>query len=97
MSAGKAFILLAPEAVEPVSFDAELCIGCNICLDVCQVDIMIPNSEEGLPPIVAFPGECWYDGSCVDSCPVPGAISLNRMERNVVHVRRKETGEDFYI
>jgi NAD-dependent dihydropyrimidine dehydrogenase PreA subunit len=97
MSAGKAFVVLAPEAFEPVSFDAELCIGCNICVDVCQVDIMIPNPGVGLPPVLVFPGECWYDGSCVDSCPVPGAMFLNRMSRNSVHVRRKTTGADFHI
>jgi len=97
MTAGRAFVLLARGALEPVSFDADLCIGCNICVDVCQVDIMIPNPGEGQPPVVAFPGECWYDGSCVDACPVPGAMSLNRMERNEVHVRKKATGDDFYI
>lgn len=83
-------------AVGPVSFDPDLCIGCNICVDVCQVDIMIPHSEEGLPPVVAFPEECWYDGSCVAACPVPGAISLNRMAKDTVCFRRKETGEDFF-
>lgn len=97
MSADISSLHLAPGVADPVTFDANLCIGCNICVDVCQVDIMIPNPEDGLPPIVAFPGECWYDGSCVDSCPVPGAISLNRLARNVVNVRRKATGDDFYI
>jgi NAD-dependent dihydropyrimidine dehydrogenase PreA subunit len=81
----------------PLSFDPEFCIACDECVDVCQVDIMIPNPEAGLPPLVVFPGECWYDGSCVDACPVPGAISLNRMGRNIVHCRRRETGQDFYI
>ena len=83
-------------AIVPVSFDPDLCIGCDICVDVCQVDIMIPNPEAGLPPVVAFPAECWYDGSCVAACPVPGAIFLNRMPKDTVRYRRKETGEDFY-
>ena len=92
-------VLAHPEvgAVAPVSFDPDLCIGCNICVDVCQVDIMLPNPEEGLPPVLAYPGECWYDGSCVAACPVPGAISLNRMAKDRVHCRRKETDEDFFI
>ena len=83
-------------AVMPVNFDPDLCIGCNICADVCQVDIMLPNPEDGLPPIIAFPGECWYEGSCVAACPVPGAITLNRMDKDSVHFRRKETGEGFH-
>jgi NAD-dependent dihydropyrimidine dehydrogenase PreA subunit len=81
----------------PLTFDPDICIGCNICVDVCQVDILLPNPEVGEPPIVAFPGECWYDGSCVSACPEPGAISLNRMTVQPVHFRRKATGEDFFV
>jgi NAD-dependent dihydropyrimidine dehydrogenase PreA subunit len=80
-----------------VTFDRYLCIGCNVCVDVCQIDIMLPNPEDGLPPVVAFPDECWFDGSCVSSCPVPGAITLNRMAKDRVRVRRRTTGEDFHI
>jgi len=25
---------------------------------------------------VTYPNECWYEGSCVHDCPVPGAIKL---------------------
>jgi NAD-dependent dihydropyrimidine dehydrogenase PreA subunit len=85
-----------PDGAGPLFFDTELCIGCNICVDVCQVDIMLPNPEIGLPPLVPFPEECWYDGSCVASCPVPGAIVLIGMPKDRVHFLRKETGEDFY-
>ena len=49
--------------VDPLSFHPDLCIACNICIDVCQVDIMLPNPVDGLPPLVAYPEECWYDGS----------------------------------
>ncbi len=84
-------------SVIPLEFDPKVCIGCNICVDVCQVDIMIPNPEIGEPPIVLYPGECWYDGSCVSACPEPGAIKLRSMAANRVHCRRKETREDFYI
>jgi len=61
----------------PIYFDEEKCIGCNICVNICQVDILIPNSEKGKPPIVLFPGECWYCGCCVMECPVEGAIRLS--------------------
>ncbi len=83
-------------AIIPVSFDQDLCIACNVCVDVCQVDILLPNPTEGLPPLVAFPGECWYDGTCVSSCPVPGAITLNRLEKDRVRFMRITTGQEFF-
>ena len=86
-----------PATSEPLTFDPDACIGCNICVDVCQVDIMVPNPESGEPPIVLYPGECWYDGSCVAACPEPGAITLNSMTTNRVHCRSKDSGEDFYV
>ena len=51
-------------SVKPLSFCQELCIGCNQCASVCQVDIMIPSPEKGKHPIVMYPGECYYCGSC---------------------------------
>ena len=95
--AKKAYAIVDPAPAEPLRFDADLCIGCNACVDVCQVDIMVPNPEAGLPPIVLYPGECWYDGSCVDACPEPGAISLNRLAKDRVRFKRKRTGTDFYV
>jgi len=80
----------------PLHFDPDLCVGCNDCVDVCQVDVMVPNPEPGLPPVVAFPEECWYDGSCVATCPMPGAITLVAMAKDSVHFRRKGTREDFF-
>lgn len=59
----------------PLRFDAKKCIGCNRCLEACQVDVMVP-SEKGKHPIVMFPGECWYCGACVMECPKQGAIRL---------------------
>ena len=84
-------------ANQPLTFDPEICIGCNICVDVCQVDIMLPSPQVGEPPIVVYPTECWYDGSCVSACPEPGAITLNPMTEQQVHFRRKVSGEDFFI
>lgn len=63
-------------SVKPIAFDRELCIGCNRCASVCQVDILLPSPEKGQPPIVMYPGECYYCGSCVMACPVENAISL---------------------
>ena len=63
-------------SVNPLSFDDALCIGCNRCASVCQVDIMVPPPEQGKHPVVLYPGECYYCGSCVMACPVKGAIHL---------------------
>lgn len=60
----------------PIIYDKDKCIGCNRCVEICQVDILIPNAEKGKPPIVLFPDECWYCGCCVIECPVDGAITL---------------------
>ena len=60
---------------QPVEFDVNLCTGCNTCVNVCHTDIFIPNSEKGKPPIILYPDECWFCGSCVEHCPV-SALSL---------------------
>ncbi|MFC1639478.1 ferredoxin family protein [Gemmatimonadota bacterium] len=93
----KAFAILNPTATQPLTFDRHICIGCNICVDICQVDILVPNPEVGEPPIILYPGECWYDGSCVFACPEPGAITLNSMASKRVHFQRKASGEDFFV
>jgi len=63
-------------AANPVIIDPEKCTGCNKCVNICQVDIIVPNLKKGAPPVIMFPGECWYCGSCVVECPVEGAIKL---------------------
>ena len=63
-------------SVMPLHFDEAKCVGCNRCASVCQVDLFIPAPEKGRPPIVLYPGECYYCGSCVMACPVEGAIRL---------------------
>jgi NAD-dependent dihydropyrimidine dehydrogenase PreA subunit len=73
-------VLAVPDQaiVDPITIDPGLCIGCNLCLHVCPVDLFLPHAQKGGAPHVLYPGECWYEGSCVDVCPVPGAIVLNR-------------------
>jgi ferredoxin len=46
-------------------FNPDICIGCNRCVEVCQVDVYIPNPVKGDPPIILHPDEC------------PGAINFN--------------------
>lgn len=67
---------VVPCSARPLIYDEEKCIGCNRCAEVCQVDILIPNPEKGKPPVVLYPGECYYCGCCVMVCPSPGAIRL---------------------
>lgn len=61
-----------------VVINEEVCIGCNICVDICIMDVFSPNPEKGKPPIVVYPEECWFDGCCVDMCPLKdkGAIKV---------------------
>ena len=81
----------------PVVFDPDICNGCNICVEVCQVDLLIPNPQKGKPPIVLYPEECWYGGCCVAMCPKPGAITLNHALPQRVRWKRKGTGEHFRV
>lgn len=63
-------------SVEPLKFDETLCAGCNRCVEVCQCDVLFPAAERGRPPLVMYPGECYYCGACVMVCPRKGAVTL---------------------
>lgn len=60
---------------QPIRFDPEKCNGCNRCLEICMIDVMLPG-KPGEPPVAAYPDECWYCGCCVMECPA-GAITLH--------------------
>jgi NAD-dependent dihydropyrimidine dehydrogenase PreA subunit len=60
----------------PIIYNADLCTGCNTCVQVCQVDVFVPNPEKGQPPVILHPDECWYCGCCANDCP-KGAITFN--------------------
>ena len=77
-----------PAVSWPLVFDPETCNGCNQCVEVCQVDLLVPDREKGQPPVVLYPEECWYGGCCVAACPVPGAIRLNHPPMNRVNWKR---------
>ena len=83
---------VVPCSARPLKFDESLCVGCNRCADVCQVDIMIPNPVRGKHPLVIYPGECYYCGSCVMACPNKGAISLEHPADEPGEVRTGEIG-----
>ncbi len=67
-----------PGPGRPVTFDPEICNGCNRCVDVCTMDILAPNPEKGKPPLILYPEECEFDGSCWSHCPRQdrGAIDI---------------------
>ena len=85
----KIFVASESKITNPITFNPDICIGCKKCIDICQVDVFIPNPEKSKPPIVLYPEECWYCGCCVAECPKPGAIQLNIPLMNRVHWKRK--------
>jgi NAD-dependent dihydropyrimidine dehydrogenase PreA subunit len=78
------FAVPEPAVFSPITIDEQLCIACNLCVLVCPADLFLPNSKKSMAPIVMYAGECWYEGSCVDACPVPGAIELKGLLVNRV-------------
>ena len=43
---------LRPAApAEPLTFDDSRCIGCNRCLEACQIDVLLPATNMA-PPLV---------------------------------------------
>ena len=48
-----------------------------------------------LPPLVLYPDECWFCGTCVEECPAEGAIRMEHPLNQRVIWKRKETGELF--
>jgi NAD-dependent dihydropyrimidine dehydrogenase PreA subunit len=65
----------------PVIF-TDKCKGCNLCVEVCPVDVYIPHPEE-----------CWYCGCCVGACNIEGAIKFNWPLQQRGYWKNKATGE----
>jgi NAD-dependent dihydropyrimidine dehydrogenase PreA subunit len=84
-----------PGPGRPVLFNADICNGCNRCVEICPMEVFIPNPEKGKPPIILYPEECWYGGCCVEECPREGAITFNHPLMQRVRWKRKDTGEHF--
>jgi len=59
----------------------------------------MPNPRKGRPPVVLYPDECWYCGTCVQECPRPGAVALAHPLNQSISVawKRKDTGECFRL
>ncbi len=79
--------------------DPDLCIGCNICVNVCRTDVFVPHAEKRKPPIVLHPDECWFCGNCVSDCPTEPtkAIRIEHPLNQRIGWVRKETGAHFRV
>ncbi len=86
-----------PIPCQVVAFDSEICRGCNVCVEVCRADVLIPNRQKGKPPILLYPDECWFCGCCVGHCPHPGAIAMNHPLCQRAAWKRKTTGRLYRI
>jgi NAD-dependent dihydropyrimidine dehydrogenase PreA subunit len=84
---------------KPVVIDPDVCTGCNLCMEACMNDVMVPNSKKGEPPIALYPDECWYCGCCVMECPLKdkGAIKLEWPMMQKIRWKRADTGEHFRL
>lgn len=81
-----------------VSFDAGRCVGCNLCVNVCPCDVMMPNPEPGCEPIVVFAEECWFCGGCVEECPNDAITLVTPAKQRVSTVWvRKSTGREYRV
>ena len=41
-----------PCSTHPILYDETKCVGCNACVNICQVDILIPSPEKGKHPLM---------------------------------------------
>jgi dihydroorotate dehydrogenase (fumarate)/dihydropyrimidine dehydrogenase (NAD+) subunit PreA len=62
-----------PEYNEKSAFDADLCIRCGKCIEVCWYDA-ITTDDEGLPS--SDEEKCKGCYSCLNVCPVPDCITM---------------------
>jgi len=67
---------MVDDPFKAIEIDPETCTGCNTCVDICPMDVLAPNAEQGMPPVVLYPEECWFCGCCTEMCPQEGAIRV---------------------
>lgn len=95
---GNALLVSNPLApCQVADFNPEVCDGCGVCVEVCRTDVFVHAPEEGAPPLVLFPDECWFCGDCVGHCPSPGAIRLHLPITEKVGWKDKQTGERYRL
>ncbi|MFC1996930.1 ferredoxin family protein [Chloroflexota bacterium] len=88
-----------PTPNRAIDFDPQICTGCNQCVEICRSDVLMPNPERNKPPVVLYPDECWYCGTCVLECKRSGAIMmLHPLNQSISMIwKRKATAEEFRL
>lgn len=69
----------------PPRIDAEKCVGCGICADICPMQVFARTAPK-TAPTVAYGEECWHCNACVLDCPSK-AVSL-RLPLNYMVLHR---------
>ena len=47
MSNKELFASEVPCSANPITYNKELCIGCNSCTNACPIDVLVPSEEKG--------------------------------------------------
>lgn len=63
---------------EQIRIDAEDCIGCNLCIEVCPTTPCVFEMRD-ITAVVVYPDVCERCRLCTDSCPT-NAIKISREE-----------------
>lgn len=58
----------------PPVIDEMKCVKCNICAQICSMDVFGP-AQPGEIPVPIYWKECWHCRACAIDCP-SGAIEL---------------------
>ena len=70
----------------PPVINKEKCSQCGTCVDVCTEDVFF-GTKECEYPVVTYPEMCMYCNSCVQDCPIEGAITI-RIPVNMMIARK---------
>lgn len=73
----------------PPVINLNKCTGCKgkeyqICVEHCVTDVFL-GSEQGKPPIIKYPDECFHENACVLDCPVQAITLRIPLEMTVVY------------
>lgn len=80
----------------PPVIDAEKCVKCGTCWDICNSALFSFDRKAPAVPAVTYPEECWHCEACVMDCPVhaihlsfPLAYSIMYVKSSSLHPKEK--------